>query len=1291
MAARSISPVSTLSRSSSSPVPQAPPAPPSHMSGKIPEPDISDESDSDTQSQIRHTEPPPPQSQPPLHLSDSDVEDARSAIRVSHQPSSRRASGQGSTHTANHNDPRPPSVAESAAAAPPPAASPPPDDTAASQPAPSIRSRRSISDPNPDSNLDTTPRDHVEPGPPPPPSPPTPSGSVVKLPPPPFITPQSDIDPSEAELRAAKERRARKARARSQTQTRRPPSPPPEPADGAYFDNSRPDREDRKRQKERERDREVDFAKEVRHKPRRERRGSIRERSDREREKERDRSDREKERTRDLGDDRGKMSEDDRVKERHHRRERRNSVRTREKDKGRDLKDLEREEEEERSKERHRRERRGSMRARDKDREAVKAVQRERERERERERDREYGRERDSHGHRRNRTGTRYHDVSDRDEVPVDSRRFLSRDKERDRDHDVRFAAPREKDQDLDRRAAHRDRRSDESDYDRERDRERERERTVPPQAHTTQPNRSLPTRTRRNSQTQPASPQRRQSLTERIRNQWHGLRRDSSLRKSNRNKSPPIASGGNTGVTAAVITGAATAAAATLAASRAESPTRAISRPTSSNGPTTQMPPTSAAPSQMGARSIVAGDAEPGVIGAGAAAAAAAAIANNPRTDPVDRLRAWQEQCDIKHGVHCSGTPTGMAPSPWRPEYVIDCAEFRLVHPRVEDEYVALSYVWGEEEHSILEANKFMTLSSNLDEFCDSLGSAEMCPAFLDALWLVQKMNVRYLWIDKYCIVQDDEAMKEEHVRNMPFLYAHASFTVVIALENVSLGLLALDRKRAAPDSKAVHIDLVFESVWSTRAWTLQEALYSRRCVYIFRDVYSWECHCDTWQSNILALPSAPATTISTKHKILGGSSSAARAKVTAPSALKCTARITPAALAFRHTQWPDMDEFARIVMDYSTRRLTHVQDTQRAFSGITNILSRTFAGGFVFAMPVMFLDIAMLWKPQASIRRRVLPPPSAGSDANGAPSSTGPIPSWSWMGWFFDDVAIDTSIWRAAADYVESTPLPKNRHPGRRYVSQFHFRVRGLVNYTLTDSAAGSGQMATPLLSTGLDRRGQRLRKDSDLPAGWSFTRDNYLRHESDPATRFRYPIPVAPAVGTRESLAGAAVQPPGSLLSFRAERAFLHVQLQSIKPMSRNGLGGPVTGPIPNKLLSNPPVAIGKLVTRSGRYAGTITSHDAWLGIQSSNHDLDVVGGEKLELVAISVSSERGGSAVFGAEVFKEVAGRSDTLTLEYVNVLWIEQVGGIAYRRGLGHVLLSVWEGLQRKDNIDVLLG
>ncbi|KKA26055.1 hypothetical protein TD95_000337 [Thielaviopsis punctulata] len=1273
MPTRSPSPSSVSSLSQSSLVSAIPPAPQPPPAGGFTEPDLSSDSDEDKPlPKSRAPVPlPAPASPPPRSLSrqlslDSEVEEARSMVMNTRQPSPHAK----------------------------PAAVPTP----------------------------------------PPPPPAAPQG------------PGSDLEGSEAETRAAKERRARKVRARSRTQMH-PPSPPPEPIERVESGGQKSDRdrEERRREKERlrelereaekERSMKAEAAKSPKDRLRRERRGSIRDKAEKDREKERERKEerdrerreakerearerekeerererreekererereREKERERELAEkekakerEREKekekekekeaeerTSEEDRVKER--RRERRNSIRVKDKDRERererdrdrdrererDVRDKEKEREsekerdkdqdEERVKERHRRDRRGSVRARDKERDRTdKDREREKaEKERERaEKERDRGdKEREAISH-RPRAAQRYHDSSDRDidrepdvrftGVPAVSHLPIAREHNLERRHSHSHGhAHRDRERDRDRidRERARENRSDESDFER-RDSTGFAAFAPPPRAATHRP--------RRNSQPQPASPQRRQSLSEKLRSGWHGLRRDSSTRKSSkRNKSPPQL---------ATVPAGPVSPPPVPMPPPATSPTRSISRPVSSSG--VPIPPPAASP--RGAQSPVGFDqGSPGVT-----VAQAIAIANNPRSDPVERLRAWLDQCHLKHGFHCTDTPPGMAPPPWRPEYVIDCNNLRLVHLDPLDEYVALSYVWGTDQSLLQEDTRSITLSSNLAEFCESMGEANINSAFMDSVWLVQKMGVRYLWIDKFCIVNDDDGMREDHIRNMPFVYANASFTIVVGLENVDLGLIPLDRKRAVPDSKAQLIDLIMESSWSFRAWTLQEALYSRRCVFVFKEVYAWECHCDTWQSNVLGLNG--------KHKILGGSGRSKTASAAAAtSALKCSARVSPASLAYRHTYWPDMDEYARLVMDYSTRRLTYVQDTLRAFSGITHLLSRTFMGGFVYGMPVMFFDAAMLWNPQASLRRRVLPPASTGADPSGAPASPGPIPSWSWMGWFFDDIPIDTVIWRSAADYVETTPQPKNRHTGRRHVSQFHFRLEPMVKYTLTDRDPVTGQVySTKLVSNGLEYRGTRFRKDTDLPPGWGFTREGYLRHDSDPATRFRYPIPVSP----QDAGVVAADGPRGSLLSFTAERAFLHVQFLSTKPS-------------PKDTISAPPVAVGQLLTRSGRFVGQVTAHDAWLGIQSSNYEYDAVSGEKLEVVALSVSSERGGSAVMGPEVFRE---HNREGMLGYVNVLWIERVGGVAYRRGLGHVLLDEWERLQRKEEVDVLLG
>jgi hypothetical protein len=79
------------------------------------------------------------------------------------------------------------------------------------------------------------------------------------------------------------------------------------------------------------------------------------------------------------------------------------------------------------------------------------------------------------------------------------------------------------------------------------------------------------------------------------------------------------------------------------------------------------------------------------------------------------------------------------------------------------------------------------------------------------------------------------------------------------------------------------------------------------------------------------------------------------------------------------------------------------------------------------------------------------------------------------------------------------------------------------------------------------------------------------------------------------------------------------------------------------------------------------------------------------EKLEFVAISEGEEKIGK--LGSNMF-EMGFVDEYVSVEgivqFVNVLWIEWIDNVAYRRGLGHIVKSVWEE-NGKDKIEVVLG
>ncbi|KAK5990151.1 hypothetical protein PT974_08417 [Cladobotryum mycophilum] len=604
-------------------------------------------------------------------------------------------------------------------------------------------------------------------------------------------------------------------------------------------------------------------------------------------------------------------------------------------------------------------------------------------------------------------------------------------------------------------------------------------------------------------------------------------------------------------------------------------------------------------------------------------------------KTSPLPRIKAWLDDCKTEHNGHCSGgDDSGVAT--WRPVYLIDTVERHLVKTQPADRYLALSYVWGtvNPHHGGLNS-AMQLLKSNLETFQTKIPDDDLPETILDAIWLSKKLGLRYLWVDRLCIIQDDVEDMENHIRRMASVYANAYLTIVAAYGDASTGLLPINRRRSSREPRSNnrdHSELLKTSRWNTRGWTLQESLYSRRAVFFFQNTVTWQCHCAIWQKGSSGI----------LPKIRGNDR---------PEA--CVDQPALAAFGFRHSPWPDLDEYARIAADYSSRRVTLVDDTLRAFSGITFMLSRVFTGGFMYGMPLMFLDIALLWRPSASIRRRALSRPPF-------------LPSWSWLGWWFDGIPVDLTLWRAAADYIDDSHTEKVGQAAKRFRPLHSFRIRPTVTWNLTDRTS-----TVPVPNTGLSYRELRSRKNAGapLPPGWSKD-GSYFTHDSDDITIFKYPVPIMdpPKEGEDDPVMGEQAF-PGPLLSFKTTSGFFEVDLCDTM--------GPKDRP-------NPPIAVGNIWSRSNKWIGEFRAHDGWLGIQTSNVD----GDERLEFIAISTGMERKGSYIFTADKFEENMDQDGIVN--FVNVLWIERIGGVAYRRGIGHILQKEWN-THEKDEVDILLG
>ena len=81
---------------------------------------------------------------------------------------------------------------------------------------------------------------------------------------------------------------------------------------------------------------------------------------------------------------------------------------------------------------------------------------------------------------------------------------------------------------------------------------------------------------------------------------------------------------------------------------------------------------------------------------------------------------------------------------------------------------YVALSYVWGT-------SPSLRLLAKNQKTFMDAIDIDDLPKTIRDAVRVTRALNVRYLWVDSLCILQDSDADKELQIPHMNAYYREA------------------------------------------------------------------------------------------------------------------------------------------------------------------------------------------------------------------------------------------------------------------------------------------------------------------------------------------------------------------------------------------------------------------------------------------------------------------------------------------------------------------------------------
>jgi hypothetical protein len=156
--------------------------------------------------------------------------------------------------------------------------------------------------------------------------------------------------------------------------------------------------------------------------------------------------------------------------------------------------------------------------------------------------------------------------------------------------------------------------------------------------------------------------------------------------------------------------------------------------------------------------------------------------------------------------------------------------------------------------------------MNANFSEFIEAIDMAELPKTFRDAIIIARRLDVRYLWIDSLCIIQDciDDWAKESITMGDVYKNALCNIAATAAPDGRAgcfqerSALLArtcrvnIESPPGPPTTSGVY-DLIEPGFWESginnapllkRAWVLQERTLAPRIIHFGQRQLFWECH---------------------------------------------------------------------------------------------------------------------------------------------------------------------------------------------------------------------------------------------------------------------------------------------------------------------------------------------------------------------------------------------------------------------------------------------------------------
>lgn len=267
---------------------------------------------------------------------------------------------------------------------------------------------------------------------------------------------------------------------------------------------------------------------------------------------------------------------------------------------------------------------------------------------------------------------------------------------------------------------------------------------------------------------------------------------------------------------------------------------------------------------------------------------------------------------------------------------------EIRLVEPKnVHAQYIALSYCWGPVLPEI-----FLTDAATFADRKAGIKFADLPELFRGVINCARMLRIEYIWIDRLCIIQDDDEDFATQAPKMGQYYGNATITFA-ATSNSEMNniLIHRDTKWSSSDinvrlDQLGSLSLRFRQLpykfgteeeggdygkISTRAWIWQERLLAARTIFFTPSALKFECR---------------------QHSVWEGFGH----NVTSPSWSARLDKVT-------HLDW------LTLVEEFTKREITRSSDRLPAISSVMQRITNTRGWVPIWGMWSNFLDKSLAW----------------------------------------------------------------------------------------------------------------------------------------------------------------------------------------------------------------------------------------------------------------------------------------------------------------------------------------